>query len=50
MKTRKLHVKVDSLLELIFRKLDVDNTSQNYVYSEHRFRKRLATIDQKLGP
>jgi hypothetical protein len=48
-KTRRLHVKVDSLLQLIFRKLDFDPSVKNYVYEEKRFRKRLAVIDQKLG-
>ena len=49
-KTRRLHVKVESLMQLIFMKLDQDHTVHDYVYSEDRFRKRLAVIDGKLGP
>ena len=49
-KTRRLHVKVESLMQLIFMKLDQDHSMPDYVYSEDRFRKRLAIIDGKLGP
>ena len=49
-KTRRLNIKVETLLQLIFRKLDFDPSIKNYTFDEARFRKRLAVIDQKLGP
>ena len=49
-KTRPLKGKIEALLDLMFRRLDMEKDFPDYEYSEGQLLKKLKKIDKDLGP